>query len=74
MLLLWSALLVRRGGVEELEGIILPPDGMGMHVRNEQNQFEAEWTSETKMALMTNTPQVSKGLSANRPYPVKNPV
>ena len=40
---------------EEIEGIIIPRDDEGMYVRNDQGQFEVQWTPDTKVALLANT-------------------
>ena len=49
----------------EVSGIIIPRDNNGMYVRNEEGQFEVNWTSKTKVALVANTRLLS-GLKADR--------
>ncbi|MEM1443131.1 MAG: SGNH/GDSL hydrolase family protein, partial [Verrucomicrobiota bacterium] len=58
--------ILNSGFAEEVEGIILPRDNSGMYVRNAEGQFEIEWTSETRIALMTNTRQFAKGLTPGK--------
>ena len=39
----------------EVSGLIIPRDNEGMYVRNEAGQFEVNWTTKTKVALVANT-------------------
>lgn len=50
---------------EEISGLIIPRDNDGMYVRNDEGQFEIDWTSETKVALVANT-RLFAGLKGNR--------
>jgi len=49
----------------EVSGIIIPRDNDGMYVRNEEGQFEVNWTSGTKVALIVNT-RLLGGLKGDR--------
>ncbi|MEM9481542.1 MAG: SGNH/GDSL hydrolase family protein [Verrucomicrobiota bacterium] len=57
---------ISSGNGEEVSGIIIPRDNEGIYLRNEEGQFEVEWTPETKVALMTNTRQFKSGLSEGK--------
>ncbi|MEM7143614.1 MAG: SGNH/GDSL hydrolase family protein [Verrucomicrobiota bacterium] len=48
---------------EEVSGLIIPRDNEGMYIRNDEGQFEVEWSPETRVALMANTRQFKNGLS-----------
>ena len=39
----------------EVSGLIIPRDNEGVYVRNEAGQFEVNWTTKTKVALIANT-------------------
>ena len=53
-------------GTEEVSGLIIPRDSEGLYLRNDQGQVEVVWTLDTRIALMSNTRQFGKGLSADR--------
>ncbi|MGI9474319.1 MAG: SGNH/GDSL hydrolase family protein [Rubripirellula sp.] len=54
----------------EVSGLVIPRDQDGMYVRNDQGQFEVQWTSKTKVALIANT-RLLRGLKADHlNYPI----
>jgi len=53
---------VQNLSAEEISGLIIPRDNEGMYVRNDEGQFDVNWTKDTKVALIANTRLLS-GLS-----------
>ena len=56
---------VQNLSAEEISGLIIPRDNEGMYVRNDEGQFEVNWTNDTKVALIANTRLLS-GLSKRK--------
>ncbi len=54
------ALALPAAAQEEISGLVLPRDDGGMYLRNEDGQFEIEWTDETRVALEVNTRQFAQ--------------
>ncbi|MDC0144100.1 hypothetical protein OAK45_06180 [Verrucomicrobia bacterium] len=51
----WVNPLAFSQSATEVSGLIIPRDNDGMYVRNDQGQFEVNWTPKTKVALVVGT-------------------
>ncbi|MEM9016287.1 MAG: hypothetical protein AAGC68_04685, partial [Verrucomicrobiota bacterium] len=49
----------------EISGLVIPRDNEGMYLRNDEGQFEVEWTPETEFVLLANT-RLFSGLKSDR--------
>ena len=61
----WANPLAFSQSETEVSGLIIPRDNDGMYVRNEEGQFEVNWTSKTKVALVVGT-RLLGGLKGDR--------
>ncbi len=64
-LLLMTSFLAFSQAETEVSGLIIPRDNDGIYVRNAMGQFEVNWTTKTKVALVVNTRLLS-GLKPDR--------
>ena len=61
----WVNPLAFSQSATEVSGLIIPRDNDGMYVRNEEGQFEVNWTPKTKVVLVVGT-RLLGGLRGDR--------